>query len=105
MATRPNQSGRSAGPQLVVAPTQRELRSQAIHRLQMGLFGLAAMLLLVGLANIIMERARMAESTFPQAAGLPTEAAAPKSDPLADMGVIPSPEAKATAAPVPAPTN
>jgi len=98
MATRPNQTGRDNGPQLTVAPTTRELRAQAIHRLQIGLFGLAAMLLLVGLANIIMDRARMAESAMPAPAGVPTQAAAPKSDPLADMGVIPSPEAKATAA-------
>lgn len=96
MATRPNQAGRSNGPQLAVAPTSRELRAQAIHRLQMGLFGLAAMLLLVGLANIIMDRARMAESAMPPLAGVPTASAAPKSDPLADIGVIPSPEARAT---------
>jgi len=100
MATRPNisQSGSHfAGhsgnvPQHFVPPTVRELRAQAIHRLQVGLLGLAAMLLLVGLASIIMERARMAEETLP-ASGLPTTAASPKSDPLADIGVIPSPEA------------
>jgi len=36
-------------------------RAQSLQRLQIGLFGLAAMLLLVGLANIIMDRARMAD--------------------------------------------
>jgi hypothetical protein len=99
MATRPNQTGRSNGPQLAVAPTPRELRAQAIHRLQIGLFGLAAMLLLVGLANIIMDRARMAESAMPAPAGMASATAAPKSDPLADMGVIPSPEARPTSVP------
>ena len=91
-----NGSGR-AGPQLFVPPTVRELRAQALHRLQVGLLGLAAMLLLVGLASIIMERARMAESTMP-AAGVPSAAASQKSDPLADIGVIPSPETARSAA-------
>lgn len=67
------------------------MRAQAVHRLQIGLFGLATMLLLVGLANIIMDRARMAESAMPDA-GIPTAAVSQKSDPLADIGVIPSPD-------------
>ena len=50
-----------ATPQHYVAPGARELRVQAVHRLQVGFFGLAAMLLLVGLANIIMDRARLAD--------------------------------------------
>lgn len=76
-------------------PSPRDLRAQAVHRLQIGLLGLAAMLLLVGLANIIMDRARMADSTMSTsvAAGVPTTAASPKSDPLADIGVVPSPDA------------
>jgi hypothetical protein len=42
----------------------------------------------------------MAESTMPAVVGVPTAAASPKSDPLADMGVIPSPDpVRATAAP------
>jgi len=98
MATRPNPQGPNVGsavkaPQHFVPPTPRELRAQALHRLQIGLFGLAAMLLLVGLANIIMDRARLAESTMPSTVGLATEDASPKSDPLADIGVIPSPDA------------
>ncbi|MFC3173614.1 hypothetical protein ACFOD9_05055 [Novosphingobium bradum] len=100
MATRPNislpgQHGGSA-PQHFVPPTARELRAQAVHRLQVGLLGLAAMLLLVALASIIMERARMAESTLPPAAGVASSTASPKSDPLADIGVIPSPDAART---------
>lgn len=101
MATKPNTSllaARAArsdgtGPQHYLPPSARELRAQALHRLQIGLLGLCAMLLLVGLANIIMERARLAESNGPAAAGLPSEQASPKSDPLADIGVVPSPEA------------
>jgi hypothetical protein len=102
MATKPNislpgQHGAN-GPQHFMPPSSRELRAQAVHRLQVGLLGLAAMLLLVGLASIIMERARMAESTLPLAAGVATAEASPKSDPLADMGVVPSPEAVRPAA-------
>lgn len=92
MATQP--SGRVAdpvpSPQHYAPPTLRDLRAQAVQRLQVGLFGLAAMLLLVGLANIIMDRARLVED---QAGGpaAPAAQAEPKSDPLADIGVIPSP--------------
>jgi hypothetical protein len=67
-------------------------RSQAMHRLQIGLFGLAAMILLVSLANIILTNAQQNEArVVPEAA--PTvaaeEEAAPVSDPLADAGVVP----------------
>jgi len=97
MATRPDHQGSNA-PQHFIPPTARELRAQALHRLQVGLLGLAAMLLLVGLASIIMERARMADSALPGAA---SAEASPKSDPLADIGVIPSPEAAHPASPAP----
>ena len=67
-------------------------RSQSIQRLQVGLFGLAAMVLLVALANIIRNNAEQNEATVvPEAA--PTMAAKPQaseaSDPLADAGVVP----------------
>ena len=106
MATKPNSALPGAGPQHYMPPSPRELRAQAVHRLQIGLLGLAAMLLLVGLANIIMDRARMAESAMPEAAaaGVPTATASPKSDPLADIGVVPSPDAsrsRPSAAPLP----
>ena len=100
MASQPNPAGRGSRPQHFTPPTARELRAQAVNRLQIGLFGLAAMLLLVGLANIIMDRARLAESAVsPQPGLVATEA--PKSDPLADIGVVPSPEAPPPVAPIP----
>ena len=78
-------------------------RSQAMQRLQIGLFGLAAMILLVSLANIILTNARQNEArVVPEAA--PTVAAdvkaAPVRDPLADAGVVPDmpDEAEAEAA-------
>ncbi|MGQ7828494.1 hypothetical protein [Altererythrobacter sp. Z27] len=66
-------------------------RSQAVQRLQVGLSGLAAMILLVGLANIIQDRARVAdEMAVPEAASTIAPAAPPPlSDPLADAGVVP----------------
>ena len=68
------------------------VRSQAMQRLQVGLFGLAAMVLLVGLANIIMTNAQQNEArVVPEAA--PTVATDNRngsaSDPLADAGVVP----------------
>lgn len=87
-------------PQHFTPPTARERRAQAIHRLQVGVTGLAAMLLLVGLANIIMDRARLADAqgagtAVPPAASTQSEA----SDPLADIGVVPAVDASASGSP------
>jgi hypothetical protein len=67
-------------------------RSQAMQRLQVGLFGLGSMVLLVGLANIIMTNARQNEAQI-VAEGSPNQAQ-PEirpavRDPLADAGVVP----------------
>ena len=78
-------------------------RSQSMQRLQIGLFGLAAMILLVSLANIILTNAQQNEArVVPEAA--PTLAADGNgdqaSDPLADAGVVPDmPDEGATAEP------
>lgn len=85
-------------PQHYVPDTARELRAQAMHRLQIGVLGLAAMLLIVGLANIIMDRARLGDSK----AAAPQEATATATtsagtDPLADIGVVPAPDPTAAA--------
>lgn len=66
-------------------------RAQSVQRLQIGLAGLGAMALLVGLATIIMDRARQTDaSSVPEAvtaaAASPTPAV---NDPLADAGVAP----------------
>lgn len=67
-------------------------RSEAVQRLQIGLFGLAAMLLIVALANIIMERAKESEATTvsPEAPmiNIPPPKT-PVNDPLVDAGVVP----------------
>jgi len=82
-----------------VPPSLRELRSQAVQRLQVGLFGLAAMLLLVGLANIIMDRARQADAENPSPTAVigEPEDSRPAADPLADIGVVPAAEPSAAA--------
>ena len=66
-------------------------RAEAMHRLQVGLTGLGGMILLVGLASVIQDRARVADSLSVPEAAPTTEpsASAPLSDPLADAGVVP----------------
>lgn len=80
-------------------------RGQTIQRLQIGLSGIAAMVLLVGLASIIMERAQVTQaSTVPEAVS--SDAAGENGtegsggNPLADAGVVPDVPAE----PKPAPT-
>ncbi len=85
-------SGPLAAPSVLayIPPSTRELRAQAVHRLQVGMFGLAGMLLLVSLANVIMDRAKYLDDTSvnvaePMASASETAA----KDPLVDMGVAP----------------
>lgn len=86
-----------------ISPSLRELRTQAVQRLQVGLFGLAAMLLLVGLANIIMDRARQADAENPTPTSvIGSDENRPAADPLADIGVVPAAEPSANADPAPA---
>ena len=71
---------------------QKRRRAEAIQRLQVGLTGLAAMLLLVSLASILIDRRNQAQqSAVPQTAanatGAPTKPA--NKDPLVDAGVVP----------------
>jgi hypothetical protein len=88
MATDPLDTLHPPPPEAPLAGTH----SQAMQRLQIGLFGLAAMILLVSLANIILTNAQQNEArVVPEAA--PTvvaeESLGPVSDPLADAGVVP----------------
>src|SRR5688500_14660246 len=74
-------------------PAPVKTRSQSMQRLQVGLFGLGAMVLLVGLANIIGDNADENEASVVTDA----EPAPPAEtiivpevrDPLADAGVVP----------------
>jgi hypothetical protein len=82
----------------------REIRAQMVSRLQVGLFGLSLMLLLVGLANIIMEHARRNDAALAAPLQNSTSSGTGQgaNDPLADIGVVPSPE---TGAKRPTPTT
>ncbi|WP_185960175.1 hypothetical protein [Erythrobacter insulae] len=76
-------------------------RSEATQRLQVGLFGIFAMILLVGLASVIGNQAELSEqAAVPEAAPTtePTDAL-PQRDPLADAGVVPDIPAETNPAP------
>lgn len=87
---RPQLVQQVAAPQHYAPPTPREMRAQAVHRLQIGILGLATMLLLVGLANIIMNRVRLSETVSGVPGAVSVEQGSGESDPLADIGVAPS---------------
>jgi hypothetical protein len=94
MATDPQQSD------LVPAPLSGT-RAQSLQRLQFGLGGLGAMVLLVGVANVIVDRVKQTdESTVPEAAATAPASPTPvANDPLADAGV--APQVAVTASPTP----
>ena len=79
-------------------------RAQAIQRLQIGGLGLGVILLVIGVANVVMDRAQEVEQTAVPEAKLNTPAPeeTQASDPLADIGVVPSPE---PTTPSPEPTS
>lgn len=63
-------------------------RAQALQRLQVGVGGLAAMVLVVGLASTIMQQAR--QSDDPAApTGVADQEKKKAGDPLVDIGVVP----------------
>ena len=68
-------------------------RQEGLQRVQIGLTGLAGVVLLVGLANIVIEKARVDGAALapPVTPTLETNAVAPK-EPLAELGVQPAPE-------------
>ncbi|MEA3542117.1 MAG: hypothetical protein U9R77_08360 [Pseudomonadota bacterium] len=68
-------------------------RQEGLQRVQIGLTGLAGVVLLVGLANIVIEKARVDDAALapPVTTTLETNALAPK-EPLAELGVQPAPE-------------
>ncbi|MFN4019563.1 MAG: hypothetical protein ACK4IC_03480 [Erythrobacter sp.] len=83
-------------------PPPSEARQEAIQRLQIGVFGIAAMVLLVGLASIIGSQADVAEeAAVPDAAPTTEPSATPsQANPLADAGVVPDIAAEPSPSPV-----
>jgi hypothetical protein len=82
-------------------------RSEAVHRLQVGFFGIGAMVLLVGLASIIGGQAeRNDQLAVPEAAPTTEPSAAPvQANPLADAGVVPDIVAEPSPSPSLAPLD
>ena len=71
--------------------TQGGTRAETMQRLQIGAGGILAMVLVMGVASVISNRAAVTDgAAVPDAAPTtePTETAAP-SDPLAEAGVVP----------------
>lgn len=92
-------------PTHFMPPSARELRSQAVYRLQIGLFGLCAMLLIVGLANVIRDRIRVTDTQDPiqQVVAVDAKPTKAASDPLADIGVVPAADPSPAPAASPSP--
>jgi hypothetical protein len=82
-------------------------RVEAIQRLQIGFFGIGAMVLLVGLASIIGSQADMAEqAAVPEAAPTTEPTAVPtQANPLADAGVVPDIAVQPSPSPAPSPLD
>lgn len=81
-------------------------RARNVQRLQIGITGIVMMILLVGLANIIQDRAMESDATtVPDAAPTtePTQAAT-QNDPLVEAGVVPDLPAEPNTPPVATPT-
>lgn len=79
-------------------------RAEAIQRLQVGLSLLGGVILLIGLANVIEDRAKQTDAaSVPDAAATVAAKRTPpsQSDPLADAGVVPDLPAE----PTPGPTS
>ena len=72
---------------------EQHRRQEGLQRVQIGLTGLAGVVLLVGLANIVIDKARVDDPSVPPPTvpTLDVNAVAPK-EPLAELGVQPAPE-------------
>lgn len=79
-----------------------QARADGIQRMQVGLFGLAAMVLLVGLAGVIGSQADLAdEAAVPDAAPTTEPRSIPVGpNPMADAGVVPDIPAEPSPAPL-----
>lgn len=97
-----DEPGEGEGP----APAS-QARAEAIQRLQVGLFGIGAMVLLVGLASIIGSQADLAdEAAVPEAAPTTEPSPAPsQANPLADAGVVPDITLEPSPSPSPIPLD
>lgn len=70
---------------------QHDRRQEALQRIQIGLTGVAGVILLVGLASIVIDKARLGDAAAPPPTvpTLSANAVAPK-EPLVELGVQPA---------------
>ena len=81
-----------AANQPMEQPAPVSPRAETMKRLQIGLLGLAAVMLMIGLAKVVMDRANETDATAVPEAVEQVAGAAPSKqakDPLADAGVVP----------------
>ncbi|WP_341711646.1 hypothetical protein [Erythrobacter sp.] len=101
-------SRKPAEPELADVSGGNARRERTIQRLQIGVTGVVLMILLVGLASVIQNRAAETDATAVPEAAATTEptAIATQNDPLVEAGVVPDmpsqPAPAAAAAPTPA---
>ena len=93
--------------ELPEVPGNDARRERTIQRLQIGITGIVMMILLVGLASIIQDRAAETDATTVPAAAPTTEPtqAATQNDPLVEAGVVPDLPAQPAAQPGVLPTT
>ena len=96
---------RRRSPEEVTLAPLGGTRSQSMQRLQIGLGGVAAMVLLVGLASVIQNRVAQTDATaVPAAAPTTQPSEAPQqNDPLVSAGVVPDLPAEPSASPTQSP--
>ena len=95
----------SAQPGTLSAAPLGGTRAEAVRRLQMGLVGMVAVLVLIGLASIIKDRATATASTAVAGAAATSSPGASTAAPdaLAEAGVVPDMPSSASSSPAGAP--
>ena len=87
----------------VISVSKDTTRSESAQRLQVGLAGLGTMVLLIGLAQVVYDRAQLSEAeTVPAASATiaPQQPVPVQNDPLAEAGVVPDLPAEPIGQPV-----
>lgn len=105
MPRAPSDQSSAVDAEIDAVSSADDARAEAVQRLQVGLAGIGAMVLLVGLASAIGGQAsRNDQLAVPEAAPTTEPSAAPaQANPLADAGVVP--DIQAEPGPSPAPSS
>jgi len=88
---------------MTIRPSREESRRETVRRIQVGSAGVGGVLLLVGLTNVLVDNIRkdsvLSAGAVAIGAAIPSNATAPSSEPLADLGVTPSSDGASGQAP------